>query len=123
MRVLLDTHVLLWMAADDPRLPAHMREAIARGTVEPVVSAATVWEVAIKSALGKLAVPDDLFERAAADGFRPLAITWSHAEAAGRLPRHHADPFDRMLIAQARLEDLVLMSADPAFAAYDVALF
>ena len=86
------------------------------------VSAVSVWEVAIKRALGKMVVPIDLFDQVAASGCVALPITWHHARAVEVLPPHHADPFDRMLIAQARVEGLTLLSADRAFAAYDVAL-
>jgi PIN domain nuclease of toxin-antitoxin system len=84
------------------------------------VSAATIWEVEIKRALGKLVAPDDLTEQLATHSFTQLPIRWEHAVAAGRLPAHHRDPFDRMLIAQAMLEDLVVVTSDESFAAYDV---
>lgn len=121
MRLLLDTHIVLWAMADDARLPGALREAIA-GAEALFISAATVWEVAIKSGLGKLDVPPDLFDRALAAGAQPLPITWTHARAVAALPPHHADPFDRLLIAQAGLEGLVLASVDRQFRAYDVAL-
>ena len=120
MRVLLDTHVLLWAVLDDPRLSAGQREAIAAGEVW--LSAASVWEIGIKRAIGKLEVPDAIFAIAADAGCQPLPIAWAHAEAAAALPPHHADPFDRMLIAQARCEGLRLASSDARMAAYDVAL-
>lgn len=121
MRLLLDTHIVLWAMADDARLPVPLRDAIT-GAETLFISAVTVWEVAIKRALGKLAVPDDLFDRALAAGARPLPIGWTHAQAAAGLPLHHADPFDRMLIAQARTEAMTLVSMDRQFAAYDVTL-
>lgn len=121
MRLLLDTHIVLWAMADDARLPAALRDAIAQAGAL-FISAATVWEVAIKSALGKLDVPPDLFDRALAAGAQPLPITWTHARAVAGLPPHHADPFDRLLIAQARTDDLALVSVDRQFRAYDVAL-
>ena len=121
MRLLLDTHIVLWAMADDARLPVPLRDAIT-GAETLFISAATVWEVAIKRALGKLAVPDDLFDRALAAGARPMPIGWIHAQAAARLPLHHADPFDRMLIAQARTEAMTLVSMDRQFAAYEVTL-
>ncbi|PZX17020.1 PIN domain nuclease of toxin-antitoxin system [Palleronia aestuarii] len=122
MRLLLDTHILLWAALDDARLPAGIREVLTAPGTELHVSAASVWEVAIKRSIGKLSVPDDLFDTVRAEGVVPLAITWAHARAAGRLPRHHADPFDRMLIAQSRLEGLRLASADAQISLYDVDL-
>ena len=121
MRLLLDTHIVLWAMADDARLPAPLRDAIA-GAEALFISAATVWEIAIKSSLGKLDVPPDLFDRALSAGAQPLPINWSHARAVAGLPAHHADPFDRLLIAQARAEGLVLASVDRQFRAYDVAL-
>lgn len=118
MRVLLDTHVLLWALLDDPRLsPAH-KDAI--GTAELYLSAASVWEIGIKRALGKLDVPEEILGIAADAGCRPLPISWAHAGAAAGLPPHHADPFDRMLIAQARCEGLRLASSDAWMRAYDV---
>lgn len=120
MRLLLDTHVVLWALLDDPRLSPAQRDAIAGGDV--YISAATVWEVGIKRALGKLDVPDYLFDIAADAGCRPLPITWVHAGAAAALPPHHGDPFDRMLVAQAGTERLLLVSSDAKMAAYDVDL-
>ena len=85
------------------------------------MSAASIWEIEIKRALGKLPVPEHLPETILQAGCRPLPITWRHAQAVGQLPRHHPDPFDRMLIAQARCEGLTLMTADPNFRRYDLA--
>jgi PIN domain nuclease of toxin-antitoxin system len=120
VRVLLDTHVLLWAVLEDPRLSPEQREAIAAG--ELYLSAASVWEIGIKRAIGKLDVPEEIFGIAADAGCRPLSISWAHAEAAAALPPHHADPFDRMLIAQARCEGLRLASSDVRLKAYDVDL-
>lgn len=122
MSLLLDTHVLLWWLSDDPSLPADAREAIASPENEVVVSAASAWEITIKKAAGRLDAPDDLVEALATDGFETLPITVAHAIAAGALPPHHADPFDRMLIAQARSDGLTLISIDRRFAQYDVEL-
>jgi PIN domain nuclease of toxin-antitoxin system len=109
----------LWWLADAPALSATAREQIA--TEEQVfVSSASVWEIAIKKALGKLAAPDELLDAIRADGFVELAISWAHAQRAGGLPPHHRDPFDRMLVAQAAVEDLVLVTADPAISPYGV---
>lgn len=121
MRLLLDTHVVLWAMLDDARLGPDMRRQIG-GAEALYISAVSVWEVAIKAGLGKLTVPPDLFERAQGAGALPLAVTWAHAQAVRALPPHHADPFDRLLIAQAQLEGLTLVSADRAMAAYEVAL-
>ncbi len=120
MRLLLDTHILLWALADDPALKPAWREAL--DDAESLhVSAASIWEIAIKRALGKLRVDGDPARAAREAGCVPLPITWEHGEAAGALPPHHADPFDRLLIAQGRLEGLTLLTADAAFARYDVA--
>lgn len=120
MRILLDTHVLLWAVLNDPRLTSAQAQAISEGEV--YLSSASIWEIGIKRAIGKLAVPGDLFEIAVDAGCRPLPISWIHAEAAAALPLHHSDPFDRMLIAQARSEGLSLVSSDAKFQAYDVDL-
>ncbi|MCC5968303.1 MAG: type II toxin-antitoxin system VapC family toxin [Natronohydrobacter sp.] len=120
MRVLLDTHILLWTVLDDPRLSIEQRQAIDAGEI--YLSAASVWEIGIKRALGKLEVPDEIFRIAQDAGCRPLPISWVHAETAAALPPHHSDPFDRMLIAQARCEGLNLLSSDMRIAAYDVEL-
>jgi PIN domain nuclease of toxin-antitoxin system len=120
-RLLLDTHVLLWWL-DDSHLSPALRKMIADPDNDVAISAASVWEISIKRALNKLSVPDALDVQIAAEGFTPLAITVRHALAAGALPRHHDDPFDRMLVAQAKLEDLTLVTADGRFSAYDVRL-
>lgn len=120
MRVLLDTHVLLWAVLNDPRLTKAQAQAISQGEV--YLSSATIWEIGIKRAIGKLDVPEDLFEVAVDAGCRPLPISWTHVEAAAALPQHHSDPFDRMLIAQALCEGLTLASSDSKLVVYDVAL-
>ncbi|MGY1640765.1 type II toxin-antitoxin system VapC family toxin [Geodermatophilus sp. SYSU D00703] len=120
MTLLLDTHVLLWWLADDPRLTPAMREAITDPASSVTVSAASAWEMAIKAALGKLSIPHDLVDQLEQHGFRELTITVEDGLAAGALPRHHDDPFDRMLIAQAVRRRLVLVTADRRFGDYDV---
>ena len=122
MRLLLDTHVLLWWLADDARLRPDTRDAIADGDNEVAVSAATVWEVAIKGALGRLSAPEDLIGRIDTEDFTPWPMTFDDAQAAGELPGHHDDPFDRMLIAQARQRRATLASVDPSFGDYEVQL-
>ena len=119
-RFLLDTHVLLWWLTDDPRLGASARQTIADAQNEVFVSAATGWEVAIKWALGKLRAPDELETGVKEEGFVPLSITFRHAEQAGALPLLHRDPFDRVLIAQALAEDLILITNDERIKRYDV---
>lgn len=122
MKLLLDTHVLLWWLGDPERLGPRALEAIADGANEVLVSPASVWEIEIKRTMGKLEAPDDLLEIIPAQGFQPLPIGLGHAWLAGRLPRHHADPFDRLLIAQAQIEGLTLVSADAVFPLYTTAL-
>ena len=120
MTLLLDTHVLLWWLAEDDRLTPTMREAIADPATTVVVSAASAWEMAIKAGLGKLTIPGDLDGELERQGFDELPVTVQDGVAAGALPRHHADPFDRMLIAQAARRRFVLVTADRRFADYDV---
>ena len=123
MRLLLDTHALLWWASDDERLKSTERDAIGDEDAIVWVSSASIWEISIKRKLGRIElVHSDLERELERSNFLELAITWQHAERAGSLPRHHDDPFDRMLIAQAQAEQLVLVSYDPAFSDYDVAL-
>lgn len=122
MKVLLDTHILLWWLAADPALPAGAVGVIADSGTTVVVSAATAWEIAIKKAAGRLDAPDDLLDALDANGFETLSIAAAHARGAGKLPAHHSDPFDRMLIAQAQAEGLTLVSVDRRFSDYDVRL-
>ena len=120
MIALLDTHVLLWWLADDRRLGAGARALVAGPDNAVYVSAASVWEIGMKRALGKLDAPDDLIDAVERSGFDPLPIGLAHAELAGALPRHHDDPFDRMLVAQAMAEGATLVTADARLAAYAV---
>jgi PIN domain nuclease of toxin-antitoxin system len=113
--------VLLWWLADAV-LSADAREAIADDRNLVAVSAATAWEISIKRGLGKLDSPDDLEEQLEANGFVPLPITIADGLAAGHLPRHHDDPFDRMLVAQAQARSLTVVTRDPRFASYGVEL-
>lgn len=122
MKLLLDTHVLLWWLDDNPVLSEAARAAIREQHATVFVSAATVWEIAIKQAIGKLDIPGDLEEAVAANRFEPLPITFHHAAVAGKLPRHHDDPFDRMLIAQAQIERLTLVTHDNRLGAYGASL-
>ena len=121
MRLLLDTHALLWWLADEGLNPG-ARDAIADPANLVAVSAASAWEISIKKALGKLAAPDDLERQVDQGGFTPLPISIAHGLAAGELPRHHDDPFDRMLIAQAFAEELTIVTHDKRFADYDIAI-
>ena len=122
MRLLLDTHVLLWWLADDRRLGADHRALIADASNIVLISAMTVAEIAIKTSLGKLDAPDDLLPTLEAGGFDELTFDSRHAELLRTLPWHHRDPFDRMLIAQAIAEQLTVLTVDPRFSAYDVEL-
>jgi len=117
--LLLDTHVVLWWRADSRRLGAAARRAIARADVV-WVSAVSGWEVAIKQTLGKLRLADSFASMVEASQFTELALTLKHAEQLATLPRHHADPFDRMLVAQAQVEGATLLTHDRQLAPYDV---
>ncbi|MEO6318754.1 MAG: type II toxin-antitoxin system VapC family toxin [Acidimicrobiales bacterium] len=119
MSLLLDTHALLWWLAGAP-IDDDARLAIADPGTLVAVSSATLWEIGIKQAGGKLEVDGPLDD--GLEPFAPLAISWAHATAAAALPPHHRDPFDRMLVAQAQLEDLTLVTRDPKMSAYDVAI-
>lgn len=121
MRLLLDTHVVIWWLADDPAL-SEVTKALIDSEPEIYVSAATLWEITIKQAIGKLKEPPDLPERVRDGEFRELPITFDHAIVAGRLPVIHRDPFDRMLVAQARCEDLTLVTTDDTIQRYEVAV-
>lgn len=124
MRILLDTHALLWWLAGDSSLPLAARTAIADPANEIYVSAASAWEVATKHRLGKLPgagpLAVDFAREVEAQGFLPLPITLAHGQDAGALVLHHRDPFDRMLVAQARSERMVLVSNEAAFDAVGV---
>jgi PIN domain nuclease of toxin-antitoxin system len=121
VRFLLDSHVCLWWLDDHPSLGPRCRVALEEAD-EVRVSAVTPWELGIKRALGRLEMPDGLVGALVAAGFEPLPITAVHAERASALTAHHRDPFDRMLVAQAQLEALTLVSGDEALRAYDVDL-
>jgi PIN domain nuclease of toxin-antitoxin system len=119
-RLLVDTHALLWWLTDDPALSPSARDAIADPVNEPFVSAASVWEIAVKRSLGKLTAPDDLPDRIAEEGFPWLPISATHAWQVRELPLHHRDPFDRILVAQALIERLPIITTDPHFGQYGV---
>ncbi|HEV2676969.1 MAG TPA: type II toxin-antitoxin system VapC family toxin [Aliidongia sp.] len=124
MRLLLDTHAFLWWLAGDDALSGVAKAAIADEANEILVSAVSAWEMATKHRIGKLPgldpIADDLEAAIAGQGFRELAISLRHGRVAGGLPGPHRDPFDRMLIAQAMLDGLVLVSNEKPFDAYGV---
>ena len=121
MRLLLDTHVLLWWRLDSSRLTKAVRQRIVTADVV-WVSAASGWEAAIKQCLGKLHLADSFSSMVEDSDFDELPVTLRHAEHVATLPAHHTDPFDRMLIAQARLEGAAIVTHDPQFDRYDVAV-
>jgi PIN domain nuclease of toxin-antitoxin system len=122
-RLLLDTHAFLWWLKNDPKLGPQARASIENERNVVYVSAASGWEIAIKRALGKLTAEDNLDALVEEEGFEHLPITFFHAEQAGALPRLHADPFDRMLVAQAQAEGLVIVTSDEHIPKYGVRVF
>lgn len=120
MRLLPDTHASLWLLAEDERLSPHADALLTDAANEILLSAAVVWEVAIKRSLGKLDAPDGFAQQLLDGGAAPLPIGIDHARAVRLLPWHHRDPFDRLLVAQARLEDAVLVSNDERLHPYGV---
>ncbi|MCY3679401.1 MAG: type II toxin-antitoxin system VapC family toxin [Gemmatimonadetes bacterium] len=120
MRLLLDTHAFLWWLSDWEQIAEATREAIADPDNEVFISAVSGWEIAIKKAKGRLAAPSNLASVVQDRGFTHLPLTFEHAERSTALPNHHRDPFDRMLIAQAQAEGLVLVTRDARIPLYDV---
>lgn len=123
LRLLLDTHTLLWWVGNDPALPAGADRALQEDGNEVFVSAASAWEVTTKARLGKLTagpLAQDFVGEVRRQGFIPLPITLDHAQRAGSLPGPHRDPFDRLLIAQAQAENLILVSNEATFDTYGV---
>ncbi len=124
MRLLLDTHALLWWLTDDQKLPGDPRDAIADPENDIFVSSASAWEISTKFRLGKLPEIGDISSRLAyyvrKSGFQSLSISLEHAAEAGQLPGPHRDPFDRMLIAQANIEKLRVVTVDPVFHDYGI---
>lgn len=121
MRLLLDTHVVLWQLSGAQSLGVRTREAIAAAT-ELAFSVVSFAEIGVKVAIGKLVVPEGLHERIVGTGLRVLGLSPDHGLAVASLPLHHRDPFDRLLVAQARHEGFTLVSADARLQAYDVAV-
>ena len=121
MNLLLDTHILIWwLDANIATFSQAAYDAMSNGKNLVYVSAATAWEIAIKKALGKLEAPDNLEEELVRHRFQSLPITISHALAVGKLPLHHHDPFDRILVAQAKVEGLTLVTRDEKLKKYDI---
>lgn len=124
MRALLDTHAFLWWIGDDPRLSSRVSAIIKDGENRLFLSAASGWEIAIKARLGRLTLPEPLKtflpEQMALNAVESLPIKMSHALHVYTLPDHHRDPFDRLLVAQAQLENLPILSADPQISLYAV---
>jgi PIN domain nuclease of toxin-antitoxin system len=126
MKVLLDTHTFLWWNTDDTKLSLRVRGIISNGENEIFVSAATGWEIAIKSQIGRLKLPDEpqrfVLEQLRINGMKGLPIEMRHALHVSTSPIYHQDPFGRMLIAQAQMEDLPVLSADPEIRKFDVTI-
>jgi PIN domain nuclease of toxin-antitoxin system len=122
VRLLLDSHVVLWSLQIPERLPTEAVAAITDPVNSVDVSVASLWELAIKQSIGKLTVDGDLREHLTLQSFSELPVLGEHALAVRDLPPHHRDPFDRLLIAQAMCEGLTIVTADRAFAAYDVSI-
>lgn len=122
MRFLVDTHALLWALGEPSTLSRQARDALADPSNLIVVSSASLWECAIKASIGKLDLPEDFFHSVPVAGYEVMPIRIFHLNVYRTLPMHHRDPFDRMLVAQARAEALILISRDPDIAKYDVAV-
>lgn len=120
MKLLVDTHAALWLLGEDKRLSPSADEMLTDASNEVLLSAAVVWEVAIKQSLGKLDAPDGFSTMLTDGGATPLSVSIEHAQAVRSLPWHHRDPFDRVLVAQAILENAVIVSSDDRLRAYDV---
>ena len=122
MNLLLDTHILLWWLDDNPALSNAGRRAIAASDNLIILSSVVIWEIRIKQALGELEITPDFFQVLKHQGFEFLSVTPEHAYAVGDLPMHHRDPFDRMIITQAKLEGLSVVTHDAIFKNYPVSI-
>jgi PIN domain nuclease of toxin-antitoxin system len=120
LNLLLDTHTALWFLSSEERLGPGAKRHLADDTNRVLLSAVVVWEIAIKRSSGKLVVPDEYLPLLLDGGVQPLAISIDHAAAVEQLPWHHRDPFDRMLVAQAGVENAAIVSADERLRAYGV---
>jgi PIN domain nuclease of toxin-antitoxin system len=122
VKLLLDSHAFLWWIMDRPRLTDHAGDEISDRGNTVLISAATIWELEIKRASGRLEFDVDLPHEVARRSFTPLPVTSEHGVTAARLPPHHSDPFDRMLVAQAQIEGLTIVTSDRIISRYDVAV-
>ena len=122
MNFLLDTHVVIWWLDNPERLSKQARDVIVDARNVVFISAASIWEIGLKVQRGKLAVPESYIDLLQEDGFAFIDITIAHTQSAPQLPMHHENPFDRLLITQAKLEGCVLISRDHLFSKYDVVL-
>jgi PIN domain nuclease of toxin-antitoxin system len=122
LKLLLDTHAAIWWLSDDERLGPDAIRQLTDDTNQVLLSAAVVWEVAIKRSLGKLQAPEDFAPTLLGAGVQALAVSLDHAAGVKRLPWHHRDPFDRMLVAQASIEGAAVLSRDEALRPYGVTL-
>jgi PIN domain nuclease of toxin-antitoxin system len=120
LNLLLDTHTALWFLSSEERLGPGAKRHLADDTNRVLLSAVVVWEIAIKRSSGKLVVPDEYLPLLLDGGVQPLAISIDHAAAVEQLPWHHRDPFDRMLVAQAGVENAAIVSADERLRSYGV---
>ncbi|OFW07277.1 MAG: twitching motility protein PilT [Acidobacteria bacterium RIFCSPLOWO2_02_FULL_67_36] len=123
MKLLVDTHAFLWFMAGDERLSRGARRAVERASGDWCLSAASIWEMSIKASLGRLALPapaEAYIAEKVRQGLRVLAIEWPHAAAVERLPFHHHDPFDRLIVAQAQAERLAVVTRDAVFSEYGI---
>lgn len=120
--VMIDSHILIWWLLDSPELKPNLKTLLANPTQKVYVSAASVWEIAIKQALGKLQGFENLPDMLAMSDFEVIDIKTHHAMYAANLPLHHKDPFDRMIIAQSVLEALMLISEDRVFSSYEMCM-
>jgi len=118
--LLVDAMAVLWWLADDKRLASGAAKSLADPENDVLVSAATIWEIEVKRAAGRLQAPEELLEDLTRAGIETIPFTATDAVDAARLPQHHKDPFDRMLVAQAKRLDATIVSRDPALDAYDV---
>ncbi len=122
MNLILDTNIILWWLEDNSNLSRKYRSAISDTDNICFVSAASIWEISIKRAIGKLEIPADYLDLLLNQGFNELPVSWQHANEVKHLPFHHRDPFDRLLIAQALIEDLTLLTADEIISQYKVTI-